>query len=35
MAQFPNAEADVVALANAMVTGYRAHAADFPDVFPG
>jgi hypothetical protein len=30
MAQFPNAEADVVALANAMVAGYGAHAADFP-----
>ncbi len=30
MAQFPNAEADVVALANAMVAGYTAHAADFP-----
>lgn len=30
MAQFPKAEADVVALANAMVAGYTAHAADFP-----
>ena len=30
MAQFPNAEADVVALANAMVAGYGAHAPDFP-----
>ena len=30
MAQFPNAEADVVALANAMVAGYTTHAADFP-----
>ncbi len=30
MAQFPNAEADIVALANAMVAGYTAHAADFP-----
>lgn len=30
MAQFPKAEADIVALANAMVAGYTAHAADFP-----
>ena len=30
MAQFPKPEADVVALANAMVAGYTAHAADFP-----
>jgi len=30
MAQFPNAEADVVALANAMAAGYAAHALDFP-----
>lgn len=30
MAQFPKAEADVVALATAMVAGYGAHAADFP-----
>jgi len=30
MAQFPKAEADVVALANAMVAGYGARAADFP-----
>jgi len=30
MAQFPKAEADIVALANAMVAGYGAHAADFP-----
>ena len=30
MAQFPNAEADIVALANAMVAGYGAHALDFP-----
>ena len=30
MAQFPNAEADMVVLANAMVAGYGAHAADFP-----
>ncbi len=30
MAQFPKAEADVVALANNMITGYTAHAADFP-----
>lgn len=30
MTQFPNAEADVVALANAMVAGYTAHAANFP-----
>ena len=30
MAQFPKAEADVVALANAMIAGYTAHAADFP-----
>ena len=30
MPQFPRKEADVVALANAMVAGYTAHAADFP-----
>ena len=30
MAQFPKAEADIVALANAMITGYPAHVADFP-----
>ena len=30
MAQFPDAEADMVVLANAMVAGYGAHAADFP-----
>lgn len=30
MPQFPKAEADVVVLANAMVAGYGAHAADFP-----
>ena len=30
MAQFPKAEADIAALANAMVAGYGAHAADFP-----
>ena len=30
MPQFPKAEADIVALANAMVGGYGAHAADFP-----
>lgn len=30
MAQFPKPEADVVALANAMIAGYTAHAADFP-----
>ena len=30
MPQFPKAEADVTALANAMVAGYTAHAADFP-----
>jgi hypothetical protein len=30
MAQFPNAEADVVALANAMIAGYGTHAVDFP-----
>ena len=30
MAQFPNAEADIVALANAMVAGYGAHGIDFP-----
>ena len=30
IAQFPKAEADVVALANAMAAGYAAHAADFP-----
>lgn len=30
MAQFPKAEAEIVALANAMIAGYGAHAADFP-----
>ena len=30
MPQFPKAEADVTALANAMVAGYGAHALDFP-----
>jgi hypothetical protein len=30
MPQFPKAEADIVALANAMVAGYGAHALDFP-----
>ena len=30
MPQFPDAEADMVVLANAMVAGYGAHAADFP-----
>ena len=30
MAQFPNAEADIVALASAMIAGYTAHAAEFP-----
>jgi len=30
MPNFPRKEADVVALANAMVAGYGAHAADFP-----
>lgn len=30
MAQFPKAEADVVALAASMIAGYAAHAADFP-----
>ncbi len=30
MPNFPRREADVVALANAMVAGYKAYAADFP-----
>ncbi len=30
MPQFPKAEADITALASAMVAGYTAHAADFP-----
>jgi hypothetical protein len=34
MAQFPNAEADVAALANAMIAGYTAHPADFPSMDP-
>ena len=34
MAQFPNAEADIVALANAMIAGYTAHPADFPSIDP-
>jgi len=34
MAQFPKAEADVVALANAMIAGYTAHPADFPSMDP-
>jgi len=34
MAQFPNAEADVVALASAMIAGYTAHPADFPSMDP-
>jgi len=34
MAQFPNAEADIVALANAMIAGYIAHPADFPSTDP-
>ena len=34
MAQFPNAEADIVALANAMIAGYTAHPADFPSMDP-
>ena len=32
MPKFPNREPDVVALAEAMVAGYTAHAADFPSV---
>jgi hypothetical protein len=32
MPQFPNKEADVVALAETMVSGLTAHAADFPSV---
>ncbi len=31
MAQFPNAEADIIALASAMVAGYATHAVDFPN----
>jgi len=34
MAQFPDAEADVVALASAMIAGYTAHPADFPSMDP-
>jgi hypothetical protein len=34
MAQFPNAEADIVALASAMIAGYTAHPADFPSMDP-
>ena len=34
MAQFPKAEADIAALANAMVAGYTAHPADFPSMDP-
>ena len=30
MAQFPDAEADILVLVNSMVAGYAAHAADFP-----
>jgi hypothetical protein len=30
MAQFPKLEADIIALANSMIAGYGAHAADFP-----
>jgi len=36
MPQFPKAEADVVALANAMIDGYTAHPTDFPSAdIPG
>ncbi len=34
MAQFPKAEADIVALASAMIAGYTAHPADFPSMDP-
>ena len=34
MAQFPKAEADIAALANAMIAGYTAHPADFPSMDP-
>ena len=34
MAQFPKAEADIVALANAMIAGYTAHPGDFPSTDP-
>ncbi len=34
MATFPNAEADIVALASAMIAGYTAHPADFPSMDP-
>jgi len=34
MAQFPKAEADIAALANAMIAGYIAHPADFPSMDP-
>jgi hypothetical protein len=34
MPNFPRREADVVALANAMAAGYKAHTADFPSADP-
>jgi len=34
MPKFPNKEADVVALAEAMIAGYTAHPADFPSIDP-
>jgi len=30
MPKFPKREADILALADAMLAGYQAHAADFP-----
>ena len=35
MPKFPKQEADILALVNAMIAGYGAHAADFPSRTPG
>jgi len=35
MPKFPKREADILALADAMIAGYTAHAADFPSRAPG
>ncbi len=35
MPKFPKREADILALCDAMITGYIAHAADFPSYFDG